>query len=522
MTSFYARLNQRYGTPTPPALRKQSIRKRLQQPSPTRAVASLTADFAAAIPGVAAAPKTQMSVAIIGGGFAGLMAGSLLAPSFKVTVFEARDRVGGRVWTQVNEHGNRAIENGGELIGYNHPTWLSLAKKYDLGLTILTTEEAFAALNLDQPLSLGGKSLTDKQAERIYDEMKQAFRSIIADSRKMTNPNKPWTMPNAERFDAMSVADWIGRQRCSSRTKTAMAVEFANTNGAPVSQQSYLGLLSAVRGGAWHGKPDDYFTQSETMKCERGNQMLAEKLADEIGRDRVRTSTPITDVKIGDGFVDVTPSDEPAIKFDYVVLAVPPSLWAGAAPDDIRIDPPIPPQYRMSMGIAVKYLSELNSRFWFHNGLSPSGSSKAIGVTWDGTDNQLQLQGQTVELSVFSGGPAAETAINFPSPVDRRSFYQAELEKLYPGYSGEVVGDPRFVCWPRDGWTKAGYSCPAPGEVTRIGPFLHRSYRKRLFFAGEHCCPAFYGYMEGALQSGAAAAAAIRKSANVRHSLAPA
>ncbi|WP_370129666.1 FAD-dependent oxidoreductase [Bradyrhizobium ottawaense] len=55
-----------------------------------------------------------------------------------------------------------------------------------------------------------------------------------------------------------------------------------------------------------------------------------------------------------------------------------------------------------------------------------------------------------------------------------------------------------MICWPTERWTRAGYSCPAPGEVTRIGPFLNRPFHGRLVFAGEHCCLPFFGYMEGA------------------------
>jgi monoamine oxidase len=143
----------------------------------------------------------------------------------------------------------------------------------------------------------------------------------------------------------------------------------------------------------------------------------------------------------------------------------------------------------------------------------PNASSEAIGVTWDGTDNQLQLDDQTVALGLFAGGRAAESAIALfersPSELDR--FYAGELGKIYRGYDRHLSSLPQFVCWPRDIWTKAGYSCPAPGEVTRIGPFLSRPYHDRLFFAGEHCCPPFFGYMEGALQSGMAAASAIMK-----------
>ena len=55
-------------------------------------------------------------------------------------------------------------------------------------------------------------------------------------------------------------------------------------------------------------------------------------------------------------------------------------------------------------------------------------------------------------------------------------------------------------------WTKASYSFAAPGEVTTMGPILHKGIEDRLHFAGEHACYKFAGYMEGALTSGLAVA----------------
>jgi monoamine oxidase len=62
------------------------------------------------------------------------------------------------------------------------------------------------------------------------------------------------------------------------------------------------------------------------------------------------------------------------------------------------------------------------------------------------------------------------------------------------------------MCWPAERWTGASYSFPAPGQVTTVGPMLRAGIDNRIHFAGEHCCYAFVGYMEGALNSGAALA----------------
>ncbi|WP_456721187.1 MULTISPECIES: flavin monoamine oxidase family protein [unclassified Bradyrhizobium] len=454
-------------------------------------------------------------VAVVGAGFAGLMAGHNLSRTCEVHVYEARDRVGGRVWTQLHASSHRAIEAGAELIGYNHPTWLMLAKQFDLGLTVLTTEDAFTSLDLEMPLSLEGRLLSPKEAKQVYDEMEPAIAKLCAEARKLPDPYKCWEAPHAHNLDKTSLATWIKMQDCSDLAKRALEAQFANTNGAPSDRQSLLANLAAVRGGGLHGKPDDYFTQSETVKCEHGNQALAIKLAKSIvaAGGKVEMETPISLVDIRADKVVLTSAAGGETEFDYVVLAIPPSLWPSASfAGEIRINPPIPPEFRVSMGVAIKYLSELKSRFWFGAGLSPNGTSETIGLTWEGTDNQIQMADQTVELSLFAGGRAAEAAIQLLSAsgeLQLNAYYAGELDKLFAGYSGNLVGNPTFVSWPDEKWTKAGYSCPAPGEVTRIGPFLSRPFNVRLVFAGEHCCLPFFGYMEGALQSGLAAASAI-------------
>jgi monoamine oxidase len=82
------------------------------------------------------------------------------------------------------------------------------------------------------------------------------------------------------------------------------------------------------------------------------------------------------------------------------------------------------------------------------------------------------------------------------------------LEALYPGVREQLIAD-RFMDWSGDAWTAAGYSFPAPGQVTTVGPLLDGAVHPQLRIAGEHACIRFAGYMEGALTSGATVARAI-------------
>jgi len=166
----------------------------------------------------------------------------------------------------------------------------------------------------------------------------------------------------------------------------------------------------------------------------------------------------------------------------------------------------------MSMGHVVKYISTVKTRFWFDERRSPNSTSEHLGMTWEGTDNQMQAPGQDIRFSLFAGGPAAEQALDFHDKKDLAGlhrFYDEKIGEIYKTYPGSRARWPRFVAWPREPWIWGGYSCPAPGEVTRIGKFLSEPFYRRLHFAGEHVCLPFYGFMEGALQSGAMAASAI-------------
>ena len=78
-----------------------------------------------------------MRVVVIGAGFAGLAcAEQLSSGGHEVIVLEARDRVGGRVWSQRLDPGDRqtVIERGAEFVLDGYTTLRGLAERFDLRL----------------------------------------------------------------------------------------------------------------------------------------------------------------------------------------------------------------------------------------------------------------------------------------------------------------------------------------------------------------------------------------------------
>ncbi|MFL6569778.1 MAG: flavin monoamine oxidase family protein [Chthoniobacterales bacterium] len=478
MSGLYARLTRRYRPQSSAMERREFLRIAL---AASAGLLLSEQTFARA--------ERGRRVIVIGGGFAGLAcAHELLGAGCDVVVLEARARVGGRVLSFGDLLPGKVVEGGGELIGRNHPTWMAFARKFGLEFNDVTEEE-----NLDWPVVLDGKRLTPNESKALLAEMEAAYKVMNAAAASI-DADQPWNSPDARRLDARRTAQWIRGLAVSDLCKRALTVEFAANNGVATAHQSLLGNLTQVKGGGLAR----YWTETEVYRCRGGNAQLARKLAAAIGEDRLHIGTPVREINVSENKVSVRDASGRLYEGDDVVLAVPPSTW-----HNIRFSPSLPRALRPQMGINVKYLARVKRRFWREARLLPESLSDGIAsLTWEGTNNQGSDAHGAV-LTAFSGGPAAERARQaFARDKDRA--YVAPLSEIYPAFP-EIFSGGRFMNWPNELWTGAGYSFPAPGQITAIGSTL-RNGIGRLHFAGEHTCYAFVGYMEGALNSGVAVA----------------
>lgn len=425
-------------------------------------------------------------VVVVGAGFSGLAcAYELQQASYDVSVIEARNRVGGRVFSSSEFVKGRNIEIGAELIGSNHPSWMRYKDRFGLQMLDLTGNEEW-----EEPVSLLGEKLSREAAKKLLEEMDEVFNKGLDPLAEPIDADQPWRSVNARNLDQKNTARWLKELQCSDACRNALEVEFQANNGQDPDKQSFLGNLTQIKG---HGNAKSYRDESEVYRCAGGNQQLAKKLAEKIRN--LTLELPVRSIDYTGSNITVVCADGREIECDDVVIAVPPSVWA-----KIQFNPGLPNILTPQMGQNTKHFFHLKKRFWRENKQEQYALSDGIfNMTWEGTD--AQEGDQDVVMVAFNGGKAAERARGLDA-AQRKAIYLEELEALYPGFKDNLVGEPFFMNWPNEPWTKASYSFPAPGQVTTQGPILYNGIQNRIHFAGEHTCYRFVGYMEGALYSG--------------------
>jgi monoamine oxidase len=504
----------------------------------------------------------KLKIAVVGAGFAGLMAArQLRLAGANVTVFEAREEVGGRVKSNKKDFPGRVIEEGAELVGSFHTQWRELAITYGISFISRMERGLYGWEGLNMKLKLD-KELSMEEIEAVEKDVEDRLSTMANDAAEVIeDPARPWVTSNPrklrerEQFDNMSVAQALKQKYQvveGTRLWKMLTFLLVNNEVGLLEEMNFLGLLCKIKAGqiSLRDKPftrflnpprakeqkeiDDkyerkmrYWHELEVFRCANGCQELALQMAKKtIGLSNIKRRTAVTQIHLGSAKVKVTyrlvisyNNKKPTYgkpysqEYDYVILAVPPTAWryisiTAEDPGDrklqnVDLEKEIG---HIGMGPAVKLFSDVKERFWISKKLAPLGGSLNIGQVWEGTDNQMQVGNQTIVLNVFAG-PVVNDGGKQRTP-NKQEIVNG-LQDLYPDYKPAMA--KIFSDWPNETFIETGYAAPKIGQIFTIKDKLWKPFRDRLYFAGEHTQMDTFGYMEGALRSGERVAEAIRK-----------
>ncbi len=422
----------------------------------------LTMAGLAALPAKAANPK---KIAIIGAGVAGLAAARQLADAgFDVTVFEARDRIGGRIYT--------STEFGFPIeIGAN---WIHGDKGNPLMPLVKASGIASFAYDFDdwRIIKTDGKDLADEDA---WEDISAALSDALDET-------------SSDKVANQTVADNLAGNKAFSKRAKAN-VELANV------------ILRRELSGDYGADADELSAEAWNFGDEiKGEDLLVTNAYDHIIRHLAKslailTGEPVTAIRHGsDGAVVTTNTGSKS--FDAAIVTVPLGVLKGGA---ISFDPPL--SKGRTQRIGRMGFSAFEKAFVTLDKPVDLGAVN-VSVTgdnpWCNLINLSEVAGKPAVLA-YCGGDDARKASAASEAQNRRWL----LANVRAATGDKTVGATGFRMsrWQTDPFSLGSYSYPRFGSEPGDNEALGGRESLSLYFAGE-ACSAYPSTVHGAYDSG--------------------
>lgn len=403
---------------------------------------------------------TQTDVLVVGAGFAGLATALAVHDAgASVTVLEARERVGGRVWSSQLDNG-AVIELGAEWIFPSFTVLRELADRFELSIAETGIDYAFR-----EGVGALGASVDAQQ-------------SFLARARENLATMDP------DRRRAGTVGGFLAEIDADPGVAATVHARFEGTCAHDLDDVS---LAMAAE--------EDMFALGPSGPCARlaeGNQLLAFAMADSL-RD-VRLGHVVDGLELrADGVSARLGSRTTSAR--VAVVAVPAPIAAR-----LPVDPGLPAELAatlrgLPMGVAAKLAIEVRGR------PSPRARQSAEVATWSWAANGSDGKPRPA-VAAFAGGERAMSSLG----LDRGhvTTWLETVRAMHPDL--KFRGEPVVYAWGDDPFTLGAYvAWDRDSYARRSG--LRDPVGGRLVFAGEHtAADGFHGTMEGALRSGRRAA----------------
>jgi monoamine oxidase len=441
-----------------------------------------------------------MKVIVAGGGLAGLTAARALAIArVNVTIVEARERLGGRVWSVDLEAGQRG-ELGGEFIDADQHEIRTLCDELGVPLARVLRSGFTHRFRDEDGTYHVSRTRPWTELEALVEPLLRRFKAAGG------NPDAD----GVREIATWSLRAWL-REREASPAQHAMADALRGFFLADPDELSVLPLVEQLATG---GSP----AQAEMYRIEGGNDRLVNAIV-RAANPRVLLQHRITAMTQASDRVVVTAADaqghQQQLEADAAVVTLPASIAA-----EIAFTPPLPEeQWRairaLRYGCATKTVVQ-SPRDPFRGKARAFATDTALGAFWDGTEGQIPKtkspdpnqksqittrKSQHLVLTFLAGGSSSRT-------LQARAQHGAHAvlsDLCWLGMAGAPVDAMRTATWEDDPFARGGYAYLDPGFDPAWRAHLRRR-SGRFVFAGEHTSEHWQGYMNGAVESGLRAA----------------
>ena len=455
--------------------------------------------------------EISRDVVVIGAGAAGLTAANdLRKAGFSVAVLEARDRVGGRLWTDVID--TAMLEIGGQWVSPDQDALIDTIA--ELGL------ETFSRYREGDNVYVGPDGVARRftgemfpvapETERVIAEITERLDAMVAE----IDPDRPWEHPDAQEWDEITWDAWLRAQTDDDEAVRNLA--FA-TGSAMLTKPTHAfsllqSLLMAASAGSYSNLVDADFILDKRVVG--GLQQVPLLLAERLGDD-VLLNQPVRGLEWGDpsagsgqaagsghagpgGTGVVATTDEHTVRARFAILAHAPILY-----NRISFVPPLPRRQHqlhqhLSMGFVIKVHAVYDRPFWREAGLSGTAFSP-YELSHEAYDNT-------------NHGDERGTLVGFVSDRNADGVFELSaeerreriLESLSHYYGPEAKNPVVYYesDWGSEEWTRGAYAASFDlGGLHRYGADL-RTPVGPIHFACSDMAGAGYQHVDGAIRMG--------------------
>jgi len=426
------------------------------------------------------------SVGIVGGGLAGLsLAYFLQQEGIDFTLYEASDRVGGRVQTIYDGFGKgQLLENGGTFIDTDHQTIIDLVES--LGLSLVESSQSIT----QDVYSIEGKRYTYQDC--LNELTTKALAQFEIDYNTLPEFIESGNVHLWELYDAISLDTYLRALKISNWFRTLLCNAYEAEFGLKATEMSAMNFISLFEPSSDVFLP--YGESDKLLRIKEGNEALCRALHDKC-KDSIMTQHAMKavtfDADSGNYSLKCQNKDKELLfKHKYVVLTVPFSQLKKC-----EIDAPITAIRKQAIQETL-YGQHTIQHYLFHEPIweNQNLSGKII------TDKDFQ----TSQFLASSSGSKLAT-LQTKSRVDFRSktessLYPDAFKIAFPGAELAFIESGQSKDWLANEEDPGSISCLGIGQWSKFYG-SEEIDEGNIYFAGEHVSRIYRGTMNGAVDS---------------------